>query len=151
MACVCGTMVPAASDFRAARRGLDPTEKLLAKVLAEWAGPRSAWLQALSVVTGSARSGPSFRPMALGTVGAGDTHTAIIAIHDVRKRLRSYGSVDTMAFAGVAAANLGSGATTIDSIPHTRTPGVRLNTSLAIGWTHSSKCGRACNCCYSAR
>ena len=55
----------------------------------------------------------------LGTAGTGKTHTAKIAINEVRRRFWSFDSVVTMAFAGMAAANLGSGAKTIDSIFHT--------------------------------
>ena len=112
-------MASAPSDFGAAAQGLDPTQKLLAEVLVEWAGRRAAWRQALPAATGSARIGPSLRLLVLGTAGTGKTHTAKIAINEVRRRFRSYDSVATMAFAGVAAANLGSGATTIDSIFHT--------------------------------
>ena len=112
-------MASAPSDFGAAAQGLDPTQKLLAEVLVEWAGRRAAWRQALPAATGSARIRPSRRLLALGTAGAGKTHTAKIAINEVRRRFRSFDSDATMAFAGVAAANLGSGAKTIDSIFHT--------------------------------
>ena len=114
-----GELTSEASDFTAAADGLDPTQKLLTEVLVEWAGRRAAWREALPAATGPARIGPSLRLTVLGTAGTGKTHAAKIAINEVRKRFQSYGSVVTMAFSGVAAANLGSGATTIDSIFHT--------------------------------
>ena len=106
-------------DFSAVVKELDPTQKILAEMLVEWADLRMAWRQALPAATGVARIGPPLRLVVLGTAGTGKTHTAKIAINEVRRRFRSYDSVATMAFAGVAAANLGSGATTIDSIFHT--------------------------------
>ncbi len=107
------------SDFSAAAQELDPTQRLMAELIVEWAGYRAAWRQALPAAKGSDRVGPSLRLAVLGTAGTGKTHTAKVAINEVRRRFRSYESVATMAFAGVAAANLGSGATTIDSIFHT--------------------------------
>ena len=112
-------MAAAPVDFSQVVKDLDPTQKILAEVLLEWADLRVAWRQALPAATGAARIGPPLRLVVLGTAGTGKTHTAKIAINAVRKRFRSYDSVVTMAFAGVAAANLGSGATTIDSIFHT--------------------------------
>ena len=55
----------------------------------------------------------------LGTAGTGKTYTAKVGITEVRLLLGSYESVLTMAFSGVASANLGTGARTIDSIFHT--------------------------------
>ena len=55
----------------------------------------------------------------LGTAGTGKTYTAKIGITEVRLLLGSYESVLTMALSGVASANLGTGARTIDSIFHT--------------------------------
>ena len=112
-------MAAAPADFSQVVKELDPTQKILAEVLLEWADLRVAWRQALPAATGAARIGPPLRLVVLGTAGTGKTHTAKIAINEVRRRFRSYDSVVTMAFAGVAAANLGSGATTIDSIFHT--------------------------------
>ena len=93
-------------DFSAVVKELDPTQKILAEVLVEWADLRMAWRQALPAATGVARIGPPLRLVVLGTAGTGKTHTAKIAINEVRRRFRSYDSVATMAFAGVAAANL---------------------------------------------
>ena len=112
-------MASAQSDFSAAARTLDPTQKLLAEVLVEWAEKRVAWRQALPASTGGASSGPLLRLAVLSTAGTGKTHTAKIAINEVRRIFKSYDSVLTLAFSGVAAANLGSGASTIDSIFHT--------------------------------
>ena len=112
-------MAAAPSDFDAATQTLDPTQKLFAQMLAEWADKRVAWRQALPAPGGVPKIGPALRLTVLGTAGTGKTHTAQIAINQVRKKFGSYDSVLTMAFSGVAAANLGSGARTIDSIFHT--------------------------------
>ena len=101
------------SDFNAAAQELDPTQTLMAELIVEWAGYRAAWRQALPAAKGPDRIGPSLRLAVLGTAGTGKTHAAKVAINEVRRRFRSYESVATMAFSGVAAANLGSGATTI--------------------------------------
>ena len=106
-------------------------------MLVEWAGRRAAWRQALPAATGAARIGPSLRLLVLGTAGTGKTHTAKIAINEVRRRFLSLDSVVTMASAGVAAVNLGSGAKTIDSI--STNVGDAALILLEIGWTHSSK------------
>ena len=55
----------------------------------------------------------------LGRAGTGKTHAAKMGITEVRLLLESYDSVLTMAFTGVASANLGSGARTIESVFHT--------------------------------
>ena len=47
-------MASAPSDFGAAVQGLDPTQKLLAEVLVEWAGRLAAGCQALAEAAGSA-------------------------------------------------------------------------------------------------
>ena len=62
---------------------------------------------------------PRLQVLLLGTAGTGNTHTAKIGITEVRLLLGSYESVLTMAFSGVASANLGTGSRTIDSISHT--------------------------------
>ena len=53
------------------------------------------------------------------TAGFSKTHTAKVAIRQVRRLFGRYRSVLTLAFSAVAAANLGGGAQTIDSIFHT--------------------------------
>ena len=62
---------------------------------------------------------PRLQVLLLGTSGTGKTHTTKIGITEVRLLLGSYESVLTMAFSGVASANLGAGSLTIDSILHT--------------------------------
>ena len=93
---------------------LDPTQRLVVDVIAEWAKQRAKWTNAV---------GPALPPrlqvLLLGTAGTGKTHTAKIAITKARLLLGSYESVLTMAFSGVAASNLGTGSRTIDSIFHT--------------------------------
>ena len=59
--------------------------------------------------------------MLLGTAGTGKTHTAKLAIQKARRTFESFESVLTVAFSGVAAANLGDGARTVDSVFHTNT------------------------------
>ena len=59
--------------------------------------------------------------MLLGTAGAGKTHTAKLAIARARRTCGSFHSVLTLAFSGVAAANLGDGTRTVDSVLHTNT------------------------------
>ena len=106
-------MASAPSDFTASSQELDPTQTLMAELIVERAGYRAAWRQALPAATGPARIGPSLRLAGLGAAGTGKTRAAKVAINEARRRFLSYESVATMAFAGVAAANLGSGATTI--------------------------------------
>ena len=53
------------------------------------------------------------------TAGFSKTHIAKVAIRQVRRLFGKYRSVLVLAFSGVAAANLGGGAQTIDSIFHT--------------------------------
>jgi hypothetical protein len=58
----------------------------------------------------------------LGTAGTGKTYSAKTGITAVRQILGSYDSVLTMAFTGVASANIGTGSRTIDSVFHTNRP-----------------------------
>ena len=57
----------------------------------------------------------------LGTAGTGKTHTAKQATAEARRTFGSFDSVLTVAFSGVAAANIGDGARTLDSVFHTNT------------------------------
>ena len=112
-------------------KGLDPTQKLVVDVVAEWAMNRGTWKnqnparpsRRLKKGPGSDRPPPqlppSLRMLLLGTAGTGKTHTAKVGITEARIILGSYDSVLTMAFSGVASANLGTGSRTIDSIFHT--------------------------------
>jgi ATP-dependent exoDNAse (exonuclease V) alpha subunit len=56
----------------------------------------------------------------LGTAGTGKTHTAKAAVMGARRILGKLDSVKMIAHTGVAAANLGGGATTIDSLFQTQ-------------------------------
>ena len=79
-------MAAAPADFSAVVKELDPTQKVMVEVLVEWADLRMAWRQALPAATGAARLGPPLRLLVLGTAGTGKTHTAKIAINEVRRR-----------------------------------------------------------------
>ena len=96
---------------------LDPTQRVVYEVVSSWAQDQRAW-------RGRSRHDvstepPGLRLLLLGTAGTGKTHTAKVAIRHVRRLFGRYRSVLTLAFSGVAAANLGGGAQTIDSIFHT--------------------------------
>ena len=64
---------------------------------------------------------PPLEFLLLGTAGTGQTHTAKTGIAKVRQVFQIFDAVVTLAFSGVAAANLGSGSQTIDSVFHTNT------------------------------
>ena len=98
---------------------LDPTQFEAYKYIAEWSEQRLLWRQALP--TPPTPTPPRCRLLLLGTAGTGKTHTAKLAITKARRTLGSFQSVLTVAFSGVAAANLGGGARTVDSIFHTNT------------------------------
>ena len=70
---------------------------------------------------------PSLRFLLLGTAGTGKTHTAKTFIGKARQTFGSFGSVLTLAFSRVAAANLGDGASTIDSVFHTNSADARAD------------------------
>ena len=84
------------------------------EVVAEWADQRLAWTKVSKPTLP-----PKFRLLLLGSAGTGKTHSAQVGINEVRLLLGSYESVLTMAFSGVAAANLGTGSRTTDSLFHT--------------------------------
>ena len=111
-----------AEGYLARVQGLDPTQKLIVDVIVEWAESRKTWATTYGA-PGAARRSPPLPPklqlLLLGTAGTGKTHTAKVGITEVRIALGSYDSVLTMAFSGVASANLGTGSRTIDSIFHT--------------------------------
>ena len=118
--------------FEVRRQTLDPTQTLCADMIVKWAKQRVDWRQDMLAECGGSgahskthesRFGPKLRLMVLGTAGTGKTYTAKLAIDEVRRQFGSYESVVTMAFSGIAAANLGAGATTIDSIYHTNAAG----------------------------
>ena len=93
---------------------LDPTQYQAYTFVTQWAQARKRWSQSLT-----ASSPPRLRLLLLGTAGTGKTHTAKTFIGKARQTFGSFRSVLTLAFSGVAAANLGEGASTIDSIFHT--------------------------------
>lgn len=93
---------------------LDPTQHQAYIFVTQWAKDRMLWRQSLTASTP-----PRLRLLLLGTAGTGKTHTAKTFIGKARQTFGSFGSVLTLAFSGVAAANLGDGASTIDSIFHT--------------------------------
>jgi len=106
------TMSPEAKAVLDAQvAGLDPTQHQVYDILKTWAEQRLAWKQR-EVWTDPP---PALRLLLLGTAGTGKTHTAKIAISRVRHILGSFSSVATVAHTGVAAANLGGGAVTINS------------------------------------
>ena len=105
------------SDFASRTASLDPTQKFVVDALKEWAEKRVQWRSTPGRASPCAP--PALRLLLLGTAGTGKTHTANVGITEVRLLLHSYDSVLTMAFTGVAAANLGTGSRTIDSVFHT--------------------------------
>jgi hypothetical protein len=111
-ACELSTMSPEAKAMLDAQvAGLDPTQLQVYDILNTWAEQRLAWRQR-KIWT---EPPPSLRLLLLGTAGTGKTHTAKTAISRVRHSLGSFSSVATVAHTGVAAANLGGGAVTINS------------------------------------
>ena len=95
---------------------LDPTQLVSYQLIEEWAVKRQVWIQSQSLT-----APPSLRLLLLGTAGTGKTHTAKLAIARARRVFGSFHSVLTVAYSGVAAANLGDGARTVDSVFHTNT------------------------------
>ena len=107
----------AEADLQREAGALDPTQRLAFDVVSEWAQKRLEWRQRKR--SQSVTAPPPLRLLLLGTAGTGKTHTAKLSIRKVRRVLGRFHSVLTLAFSGVAAANLGGGARTIDSIFHT--------------------------------
>ena len=79
--------VTAAEGYQTRVHGLDPTQKLIVDVMAEWAQKRKQWTSAYSA-PGSARRSPPLPPklqlFLLGTAGTGKTHAAKFGITEVR-------------------------------------------------------------------
>ena len=99
---------------------LDPTQYKAYTFVTQWAQVRKQWSQSLT-----ASPPPRLRLLLLGTAGTGKTYTAKTFIGKARQTFGSFGSVLTLAFSGVAAANLGDGASTIDSFFHTNAADAR--------------------------
>lgn len=111
---------PGAEQELARRIGtLDPTQHLVYVTVSQWAEERLRWRESTDFSQALPAEVTSLRLLLLGTAGTGKTHTAQVAITNVRRTLGSFQSVLTVAFSGVAAANLGGGARTVDSIFHT--------------------------------
>ena len=113
---------------------LDPTQFLAYSLVAEWSRERVAWLERQSLA-----APPELRMVLLGTAGTGKTHTAKLAIAKARRTFGSFDSVLTVAFSGVAAANIGDGARTLDSVFHTNTDTAAEDLS-GKRWTRSRRC-----------
>ena len=107
----------AVADLQRDAGRLDPTQRLVYEVLESWAQKQLSWRR--RNLYDDLISPPFLRLLLLGTAGTGKTHTAKVAIRKVRTIFGRYNSVLTLAFSGVAAANLGGGAQTIDSVFHT--------------------------------
>ena len=90
------------------------TQNMVVDILKEWAEKRLEG-EILPVVADPSHP-PPLRMLLLGTVGTGKTYTAKAGITEARLMLESRDSALTMSFTGVAAANLGVGAKTIDSV-----------------------------------
>ena len=97
---------------------LDPTQYEAYAFVRDWAVARLHWRQAVGRQSLTAAP-PPLRFLLLGTAGTGKTYTAKTFIAEARRTLGSFEAVLTLAFSGVAAANLGDGASTIDSVFHT--------------------------------
>ena len=113
-----------AKELQREANKLDPTQKIVYEYISSWAERRQRWL-ADGDGSGSASGypGPELRLLLLGTAGTGKTYTAKLCMRNARQVFGSYGSVLSVAFSGVAAANLGGGSRTIDSIFHTNEDG----------------------------
>ena len=96
---------------------LDPTQHEAFAVIQEWARERLQWRQQ---PRRNWEKAPQLRMLLLGTAGTGKTHTAKAAVMGARRILGSFDAVKMVAHTGVAAANLGGGATTIDSLFRTQ-------------------------------
>ena len=107
----------AVADLERDAGRLDPTQRLVYEVLESWAQKHLSWRRRGQ--DDDLTAPPFLRLLLLGTAGTGKTHTAKVAIRKVRSIFGRYDSVLTLAFSGVAAANLGGGAQTIDSVFHT--------------------------------
>ena len=94
-----------AEKLRNAVATLDPTQRRVFDTLDEWASAKVA------------RKDPErpVRLLVLGTAGSGKTWTIQAAVLQVRRKFRCFDSVLMVSHTGVAAVNMGAGASTIDS------------------------------------
>ena len=104
---------------------LDPTQRQAFEIIKTWATRRAEYnAQPQASLTQAQRSNlPRLNMFLSGTAGTGKTHTAKTAILQARLLLGGYDKVLVVAHAGIAAANLGEGATTIDSVFRTNSEG----------------------------
>jgi hypothetical protein len=87
-------------------RALDPTQRLVYDVVHEWAQREQR----------TPGTHPPLRLVVLGTAGTGKTFTTKCAVAAARLAFGDFDAVAMVAHTGVAAANMGSGATTIDRL-----------------------------------
>ena len=102
----------AGTELVATLATLDPTQKQVVTVLQDWARDRKQWRDAGHWD----KPPPHLKLLLLGTAGTGKTHTAKASMLAVRRILGDFDAVLSVAHTGVAAANLGGGAATIDSV-----------------------------------
>ena len=88
---------------------LDPTQRAVYDTITQWAHRDMA-----KGLTSGQRQ--PLRMLVLGTAGTGKTHTLKCAIEGARRTLGGFHTVAVCAHTGIAAANLGGGASTIDSL-----------------------------------
>ena len=109
-------------EFGVGRR--DPSQMLLYERIASWAQRGQTWLNGRqNNAPAFACAPPALHMTRLGTAGTGKTHTAKLAIRKAREVFGQFNSVLTVAFSGVAAANLGGGSRTIGSVFHNQPQG----------------------------
>ena len=102
----------ASATLQAAVDMLDPTQKIAYDIIAQWAAERSQW----TADACAAAVPPPLDFLLLGTAGSGKTHTVKCIVQRVRQLFKNYDAVVVCAHTGVASANVGGGASTIDSI-----------------------------------
>ena len=99
---------------------LDPTQRVAYDVVTQWALRMVGWRRELAVDPPSSEEMAGWRErldfLLLGTAGSGKTHTVKCIVQRVRQIFRNYDAVLACAHTGVASANIGGGASTIDSI-----------------------------------
>lgn len=102
----------ASATLQAAVDMLDPTQKIAYDIIAQWAAERLQW----TADACAAAVPPPLDFLLLGTAGSGKTHTVKCIVQRVRQLFKKYDAVVVCAHTGVASANVGGGASTIDSI-----------------------------------
>ena len=100
---------------------LDPTQKVAYEVVTEWAADVQHRKERPIADPKGERVDP-LDFLLLGTAGSGKTHTVKCIVQRVREIFHTYDAVLACAHTGVASANIGGGASTIDSIFKLRGP-----------------------------